>query len=91
MTKVHLAANKGNNGTPVYARCAARSNGNGTVRRNTRDTYQNMSSLIVSFSEFKLVSEHDRCSHCIDMAYPVYARQMREKGSEAKSRADWLK
>ena len=81
MAKVHIAANKGLNGTPLYARFAAQNIGNGIVRRNNRSTYRFMASKIVQgVAAFKAIPENDRCAHCMAMALETRNIQRREKG-----------
>lgn len=80
MAKVHLAANKGTNGQSIYARCAAKSLGNGMSRKNSRKTYAFMASDIVDFATFKRIDANERCAHCVDMGLSVRNMQRKAKG-----------
>ena len=80
MAKIHMAANKGTNGQEIYARCAAKSIGNGKVRRNNRSKYQFMASEIVSYNDFRNVPAEDRCAHCMDMGLEARNKQRKAAG-----------
>ena len=79
MAKVHLQANKGLNGTPIYAACASRSTNSG-VKRNSRSTYRDMTNKMVPYREFKNVPEEDRCQHCMVRGLQIKNRQRAKKG-----------
>jgi len=78
--KVHLRANKQTNGQAARSVCASRSLGNGKTSVNSRMSYRNMSSSIVSYSEFKHVPEADRCAHCMDGGLSIKNRQRSASG-----------
>ena len=82
--KIHLQANKGNNGIAIFARCAAQAVAGGKSRRNSRSTYSNIPlSHIVRFDAFRAANAADQsavCSHCCDMALPVLNKQRAANG-----------
>lgn len=77
--KTHLAANKGIS-RALFAVCASRTTGRGTVVNNSRRTYAFMSSEIVDFAGFKATPAADRCAHCVDIGLQRRNRVRREKG-----------
>lgn len=80
MAKIHLAANKGNDGAELYALCASKSLGNGTCVKNSRKTYVEMRSVILSAAEYKKTPSSDRCSHCEQMGLTKRNKQRAAKG-----------
>lgn len=78
MAKVHLMRNK-NAEVKVSAVCASKSI-NGMTYNNSRSTYVDMSSQIVSIKEFVNVPEKDRCAHCVAEGLNIRNRQRRDKG-----------
>lgn len=76
--KIHLRRNK-ENGIDVLAVCATNPNV-AKARRNSRTSYQFMSSPIVSWEEFKTVAAADRCAHCVEAALTIRNRQRKAKG-----------
>ena len=80
--KIHLRRNKLTETNRPVASCAARDGVAGKMRRNTRSSYQFMSSPIVGLDEFIATPEADRCAHCVDMGLQWINRQAREKGRQ---------
>lgn len=64
--KIHLIANKLTGTNVAYALCASKPVGNGKVRRNSRSSYQFMSSEMVDIEGFKETPAADRCAHCVE-------------------------
>lgn len=65
-SKVHLIANKLTGTNVAYALCASKPAGKGLVRRNSRSSYQFMSSEMVDEATFKATPAADRCAHCVE-------------------------
>jgi hypothetical protein len=63
MSKIHLR--QGTDGTAACA-CKAVNTATGKVIRNSRSTYQQMSSVSVTPEEFRTANPADRCAHCCD-------------------------
>lgn len=80
MSKTHLRRNKLTGSNSAIASCAARSAGAGKMTRNSRSSYQFMSSEIVGLDEF--IASDNQCQHCIDAGLIWINRQAREKGRE---------
>lgn len=77
--KIHLQANKGIT-QAAFALCASKPVGNGKVNRNSRSSYQFMSSEIVGIDTFKATPAANRCAHCCEQ-YLIKRNRMRaEKG-----------
>ena len=80
MTKVHAAANKGET-RDLFAMCASRSTGKGTVVFNGRRDRHHMTSRVVSAEEFKnTIPDSDRCMNCCDVILTRRNAQRLKKG-----------
>jgi hypothetical protein len=77
MSKIHLR--QGTDGTPACA-CAGLDAKTLKIIRNSRATYQQMSSISVSPEEFRAVNPKDRCSHCCDRFTSVMNARRRLSG-----------
>lgn len=74
--KIHLR--QGVNGTTACASKGFRKDG--TIIRNSRNTYQAMSATAVSPEEFRTIPANERCAHCCDRFTPMMNARRKAKG-----------